>query len=395
MNLRDAKRELAAQATAGNAVLIISGSGIGKSQLVLQDFTTRKEQDEALGISWGLGTIFAATQTPPDLIGFQFKGEREYKMQVAEDAQGAPVFATQKVTITDPSVPLWMLSVPHGKDPGGKPAWMYDRFYLIIDEYGQGEADVKRAMAEIFLNGGTAPWYLPPGSIRVACSNEGTRYGVTKDFDFCIARRSLIKVQGNADIWVEDFANKPYYYQGRQWQTMPVIKAWALTNPTILFEQEPKEQGPWCHPRSLCALDRYLQVKSGFDINKVPTDPVTIEGASGIVGMPATQSIMQHLEYRLNLPPYETVVADPTGTEVPKKADYLMLMAYELAGRTQPQHLGACITYVQRLPKDMAITYITALLRRDYKGMISEPAMQGWIGKNAALLNVIASLTKN
>jgi hypothetical protein len=33
-----------------------------------------------------------------------------------------------------PSVPLWMISTE------GKPAFMYDRFFLLIDEYGQGEA---------------------------------------------------------------------------------------------------------------------------------------------------------------------------------------------------------------------------------------------------------------
>ncbi len=31
------------------------------------------------------------------------------------------------------------------------------------------------------------------------------------------------------------------------------------TNPQIIFEPEPKEQGPWCTPRSLCAADRYIQ----------------------------------------------------------------------------------------------------------------------------------------
>ncbi len=99
----------------------------------------------------------------------------------------------------------------------GKPAFMYDKFFLLIDEYGQGEADVKRAMAEIFLNGGTAPWYLPQGSVRVACSNVGARYGVTKDFDFCIARRTVINITGDADVWLEDFASKPYMHQGREW----------------------------------------------------------------------------------------------------------------------------------------------------------------------------------
>lgn len=379
MNLRDAKRELLSSVQAGNAVLMSSPSGIGKSQMVFQVFQHLKAEGEKVGENWGFGTIFAATQTPPDLIGFQFKGQRTFDM---------PDGSKKEITVTDPSVPLWMISIE------GKPAFMYDKYFLLIDEYGQGEADVKRAVAEIFLNGGTAPWYLPPGSVRVACTNEGARYGVTKDFDFCIARRTQIKITGDVDVWLTDFADKPYVYQGVQWQTMPVIKAWAKQHPETLFESEPKEQGPWCNPRTLCAIDRYLQVREKLTGKIDPADPIMMEVMVGTIGMPATQSIQQHLTFRLQLPSYEDVVGDPPGTPVPSKPDMLMLMAYELAGWTKREHLAQVIQYVQRMPKDMAVTYVSALLRRDYKGFINEPPMQGWISKNAALVSIIASLSQ-
>jgi hypothetical protein len=286
-----------------------------------------------------------------------------------------------------------MLSVPHGDDPGGKPAYMYDKFWLVIEEYGQGEADVKRAMAEIFLNGGTAPWYLPPGSVRIGCTNVGSRYGVTKDFDFCIARRSRINITGDINILLP-FLDKPYEKHGRVWQTMPVMKSWAATHPEIVFEAEPKEQGPWCMPRTLCDADRYLQCVMDENGGAIPTDGGTIETLSGIIGMAATQSLIGHLQFRLELPSYAEIVADPDNTPVPKKADLLLLMAYELAGYTQIPDLAACIKYIQRLPKDMAVTYVSSLLRRDYKNIINTPAMQGWINKNAALVSIIASLSQ-
>jgi len=79
---------------------------------------------------------------------------------------------------------------------------------------------------------------------------------------------------------------------------------------------------------------------------------------------------------------------------LPTKPDLLMLMAYELAGWTKASDLAAVITYVQRMPKDMAVTYVSALLRRDYKGIINEAPMQAWIAKNAALVSIIASLSQ-
>jgi hypothetical protein len=391
MNLRQAGNELLCHVRAGNAAILQSGSGLGKSDLLNQTF--RKVKALEPNVRWGYGKIFAATQTPPDIIGFQFKGEKSYDVVTGDsDPHGNPIVVQKKVTITDPSVPLWMLSLPFDEDPGFKPAFMYDKFFLVIDEYGQGEADVKRAIAEIFLNGGTAPWYLPPGSVRVAATNQGARYGVTKDFDFCIARRSLLNIVGDVDVWVSDFADKPYMHQGRQWQVMPVTKAWALAHPEILFEAEPVKQGAWCNPRTLTAFDRYLQVKAEIEGEIKPDDPMLIEAGEGTIGMPATQSIIQHLQFRLELPSYETVCKDPAGTPVPQKADLLMLMAYELAGLTKKEHLAEVLTYVQRMPKDMAITYINATLRRDYRGLINEPPMQGYIKKNSALLAIIAGL---
>jgi len=114
---------------------------------------------------------------------------------------------------------------------------------------------------------------------------------------------------------------------------------------------------------------------------------------AGTIGMPATTSLVSHLQFRLELPSYDSVVADPAGTPVPNKADMQMLMTYELASYAKPADLGPVITYIQRLPKDMAVTFVSSLLRRDYKQMVNVPAMQAWINKNAALVSVISSLS--
>lgn len=395
MNLHAAQRELRRVTKAGNAVLLLGSSGLGKSSIAIAEFERCKLDGIHNGETWGLGIIFAATQTPPDLIGYQFKGEKDF-------GDGKPV------TVTEPSVPLWMLSQPHAMevvdkngqaslvvDPGGKPAYMYDKFYLIIEEYGQGEGDTKRALAEVFHNGGTAPWYLPAGSIRIGCSNMGARYGVTKDFDFCIARRCQIRVDGDIEILL-NYLDRPYKKQGKTWRTMPVTKAWAATHPEIVFEPEPKDQGPWCMPRTLCDADRYLQICAEEDPNgNIPVDDAHIaETLAGMVGMGAATSIIGHLQFKLSLPSYADVVKDPSGTPVPDRADLKMLMAYELSHHTKKEDLAACITYMQRLPKDMAVTYISSLMRRDYKGLINEPALQGWISKNASLVSVIASMSQ-
>lgn len=352
---------------AGNSVLLRSASGRGKSDFVKWLF--KHMQKKHPGTSWGYQSLFLATQTPPDLIGYVF-GEtasyeaRDYKRSVA-------------------SLPLWMVSTE------GKPAWAYDRFFLFLDEYGQGEPDVKRASAELLLNGGIGPHKLPPLSVRIAATNKGVRYGVTKDFDFCINRRSEIDIQDDLASWL-DWADKPYEHEAKLWNVMPVTKAFAAQHPQILFEDEPKVQGPWCTPRSLCGSDRYLQMIEQ-ELGKLdPNDTAVGEGVAGKIGVPSAGALMGWLRFRLDLPQYADVIADPTGTDIPERPDMKMLMAYEMAARTDKAGLPAVITYMQRMPKDLAVTYILALVRRE-KTMIIEPALAQWTAKNATLLALVTA----
>ena len=388
LTLAQAERAVLLNTAAGNATLIQSPSGYGKSTMLMQAFEKLRSRNEQQGKRTGLGIIFAATQTPPDLIGLPWKGERSFKLP---DGVTNPKDGSDHVTftVTDPSYPLWMLDVYTGQ-----PAVMFDQFVLIIEEYGQGEPETKRAMAEIFLNGGTAPFYLPKGSARWACTNTGSRYGVTKDFLFAIARRTVIDIAPDVDALVDHW-DKPYRCQGRTWQVSPVWKAWAKTaGSSVIFEKEPKEDNPWCNPRTMCSADRTYQLlveeNGGNDL--APQDPLFLELFTGTIGAPATQSCAQFLEFRTQLPSYSDVVADPTGTPVPVKGDLQMLMSYEMANRTQAEHLGQALTYMSRLNKDMGITYISALLRRDYKNIINQPAMQAWIQKNSAAVSIVASL---
>lgn len=383
LNLQQAQRALLVNTRAGNATVVRSPSGYGKSTMMMQAYEQLKYENIKRGLTTGLGIIFAATQTPPDLIGLAWKGERTFTLANGEEVT---------YTVTDPSYPLWMLDIFTGK-----PAVMFNQFVLIIEEYGQGEPETKRALAEIFLNGGTPPFYLPKGSARWACTNSGSRYGVTKDFLFAIARRTVIDIAQDVDILVEHW-DKPYKFQGREWIMSSVWKAWAKTSgSSVIFEQEPKEDGPWCNPRTMSAADRAYQCLNEDNNNTPvnPNNPMLLELFQGTIGTPATTSAIQHLQFRTQLPSYEDVISNPTGTPTPNRGDLQMLMTYEMASQTKPDHLAEVLAYISRLNKDMSITYISAILRKDYKNVINLPAMQAWVHKNSSVVAIVASLAAN
>lgn len=397
MNLRTAFKQIMADMIAGNASILTGPPGFGKTdltaKLAMAWLKHVKAQDATARV--GFSCFFMATQTPIGFTGLPWKGVKEFKHPITG--------AALSYTVTDPAIPQWYMATDL-ESGETRPANLFDSVFLAIEEWGQGSPETKRAGAEVLRIGGTPPFFLPTGkfpSPRLACSNTDARDGVTKEFDFIIGRRASRNITGDVDIWIEDFADKPYTWAGRKWEVLPVTKAWAKQDGgKTLFEAKPERQGPWCNPRSLTMADRYVQTITELCNGETPVKESSfVEGLEGYIGMGATVSYCSHLQFALDLPSYETVVADPDNTLVPNKADLQMLMAYQLAGRCKVEHLPQVIRYMTkggtpRMPQDMAVTFVSSLLRRDYKTMVNEPAMQAWIAKNAHLVSIIASLSQ-
>ena len=385
MNLLQVPKQLSRNFRAGIATRLVGDSGMGKSSIVLQTFWKWHAEGAAIGRKRGLIIVFAATMSPIEDMGIPFKGTRTFVL---------PDGTTREMTVTDPTVPLWCMTIL----PEVKPAMCWDDVMLFVDEIDKAGPDTSRGLSEIMLSGKNGYWSLGENSVRVSAANEGGRYGSQKRFDFEISRVSHIKVDGNIDVTV-DHLDKPYVWAGTQWQTMPVTKMWAKGHSEIVFAGPPKDQGPWCNPRTMCSYDRYLQEVMADNNGVLPLQDkdelaAMAEMGAGMIGMSATSSFIATLQFKLELPQYEDVIKDPTGTPIPKKADLLLLMAYELAGRTQPAHIAEVLQYVGRMPSGMTTTFAQALLRRDYKNLINLPPMQAWVQKNSAIISVMEALSR-
>lgn len=374
MHIREIVKHTKADFAAGNSVLWKGPPGWAKTAVSLELYAQLVA--DAPNEKIGLCRVFMATQQDVDATGLPWKSEIECN--------------GKKFTITDPAMPRWYITSE------GKPACEYDRVLLVMEEWGQGSAETKRAFASVMLEKGVPGFYLPAGSYVLALTNVDASDGITKEFDFVIGRRSEYTVTPDVTVFLEDFASKPYQYGGKEWTVSPLMCAFARQRVETFFESKPKVQGPWCNPRSACAADRYMQVLAAQNNGVIPINDGGFQaGLEGKIGAPATASLMEFCEFQINLPKYEDVVADPSGTMIPKSADQIMLMAYGLAGRTQKEHLGPCIEYMSRkeMPKDMQITYVQALLRRD-PHLAYEDAMQAWVAKNASLVTIVGSLVK-
>jgi hypothetical protein len=346
-----------------------SSPGRGKSEFVRDLIPYLSKRD---GEEWGFTTAFLATYSPTDLMGYMVPT----KITNPDGTQGlASVFTT----------PAWMMTAPSKEYPHGRHINTFKRGIVFLDEFGQADGDTKKAAAELMLNGRVGSHQLHPGIAVIAASNgKGDRSGVTKDFDFLINRQCQIEITDDLASW-QDWATKH--------DVMPLTVAFATQNPQIVFaEGVPPEQGPWTTPRSLVMADALLQRKAARNGGVVPDKAEVVEQVRGIMGAGAAQ-YFAFVKLEREMPKYEAIVKDPQGAKLPSKPDAQMLVCYSLAHQIKPADSKPIVEYIERLPKEFAVTFATTACKRQ-PSLLAQPAFDQWARKNSALMAAIALTQK-
>lgn len=359
MHFNALKRIMPALLDSGVSLELISAPGRGKSEFVEQTFQTMSARDVSQGKQpWGFASMFLATQTPPDLIGYIFKGEMPGK-------------DGEKIATSEPTLPGWMITRE------GKPVWEHERGILFLDEFGQGQADVKAAAAELLLNKRLGRHQLPKGWSVISASNRmSDRSAVTKSLDFVINRRQEIHITDDLQSW-EDWAFKA--------GVEPLFISFAHQYPNVVFsEGVPDKQGPWCTPRSLVMLSRQLHGLRDEE-GKIPTDAVATELAGGLIGQAAAAQLFAHVKLGHEMPSLETILKEPKKAKVADKPDANILITYNLAARVDKDNADPIITYMERLPKEFAVTFAKAACRR-MPELVFTKAFEAWSDRNASLM---------
>jgi hypothetical protein len=338
---------------AGISVELISCAGVGKSDKILQ---LRQQLSERDGFEWGYAEMFLATMTPSDLLG--------YLMPETKIIDG------KEVRVSSWTLPLWKQT----KD--GKPLSAYRRGILFLDEYGQGEGDVKRGSSQLLLKGEVGPHKLDDGWVIVAASNRSSdRSGVTKSFDFVINRRAELHIVPDVDSWVE-WANTA--------GVSPTTITFARKNPHIVFDGKvPEKQGPWCTPRSLVMADKMIRAMSSQ--GDISENMLAMKTVISLIGEAAARQYFVFLKLETEVPDVEDIVADPNKVKVPDKIDVQMLTAYHLAHMVKLDTLAPIAKYMERFDQEFGVTFLKAAVERD-KTLARSPVFLDWCKKNSALM---------
>lgn len=343
-----------------------SPPGRGKSDFVEELVQKLSKRD---GFEWGLAKAFLGTYTPSDLLGYMVPTR-------LKNADGTDYLAS---TFT---VPPWMITTPTPEYPQGRHINTYKRGIVFLDEFSQAEGDVKKAAAPLKLSGEIGPHKLHKGIAVISAGNgKKHRSGVTKDYDFVINREDQIEITDDLPSWLDWAACH---------NVSSVAMAFAQQNPQIVFSEDvPKEQGPWTTPRSLVMADKLMLHKSKRNGGKMPDDASTVEQIQGIMGAGAGQ-FFAFVKLDREMPKYEEIIKDPAHVKVPSKPDAMMLTCYSLAHQIKPVDAAQVITYMERLPKEFAVTFATTACRRQPQ-LVATPAFSKWAKENSGLMAAITT----
>jgi len=352
-----------------------SGPGVGKTDTV---GASGVDMARALDEPFGMTSLMPASMQSPDVRGFMIP-------RIVEKG-------TRPISVF--SVPPWVpghtntvIFMPDGEIlyPPHDPSVIIPRFGVVyLDEFGQGEDDTKKALAELLLHGQVGDDRLPVGWRVLAASNRmKDRSGVLRPLAFITNRRGVLNIEGNPETW-SDWANGLPEDRRLHYMTL----SFARQQPHLVFQDEvPPGDDPYCTPRSLVMMDRQLMaLRTDEEIrrNLVPTDAVAKEVAAGLIGGPTASQYFVHVRYADELPTIEAIMRDPERAKLPEKRDAQMVCALMLTGYVERRTLENIVAYMSRLSTEMQVLAVKTMTRHTEKGALlaSNPVYRDWLIKN-------------
>lgn len=338
----------------GKCFYLKSAPGRGKTSTVLNavDVIAR-----ATGKTIGINVISGPLLNPPDSIGFGYLDRKEEFTEM--------LF----------SKPFWW------RTRDGKKLEEYDGGIIFVDEADKMDVDIKKCIGEAALSGRLGPHDLPPGwVVWMAGNREGDRSGSTRELDHLINRRFEVDIKDDFSAW-------------EAWALKNNISSETITfaqqNPHIVFPDKlPERQGPFCTPRSLAATDEVIKAFADPE-GKVPTEGSIVSYVAGGIGEAAAAQLFAFFRLGQEMEPLDKIIAEPTSARIPEKPDAQMLVCYSLAARVSNDNADPIIKYIERMPKEFALTFARAACNRDYKLAIT-PAFRAWTSRNSTLMTAIS-----
>lgn len=353
MNIKDAARSMEVSFAAGKAFKLNGAPGIGKSEIAHQVAMQRRAKYGR----YFYRVVNVATLNLGSTIGFV----------VPQDVNlNGKTFKRGRYTY-----PEYFFD-----EASNEPAFLFERGMIVLEEWGQGGGEIKRALATLIHERRTGEYKLPGKFDIVILSNRPEdRSGVSKEFDFLINRWNEVTLEAELEPLVGHYLDI-----GVSESTI----AFLVQNPvTVLGSKVPEKQGPWCTPRSLVGADNFVRaaLAEGWSVD----DPLMTENLQGIIGTGAVAQYMAFLRLHDKLAKWDDIIRDPRKALMPTQPDALMLTVYALAARVDQKTVKPVIEYMRRAPEAFAVTFVKAAIKK-MPAIIQTREFGEWCRANVVML---------
>lgn len=343
---------------AGIAPLFIGKPGIGKTEIVT---TAVKELAAELDEHVHIRFLHAAGMAETDVRGYLIPVD-----SAVPPLPGREATSTKYAAFTKPE--FWA------------DVEKYPRGILFLDELLQANPEVQKALAPLILEGRIGEYILPPGWRVVAAGNgieDGAGAGAMLTH---VTNRVCVVnvVSPEVSAWAAWAAENHVPFE---------LIAFAQLRPTLVFNTDVPDEpnAPYCTARSLTRLGDLSKHYPG-GLRRMVEEPVGRAMVAGMVGDGAAAELSAVVRVAINLPSFEQVVANPTGTPVPTELDKVYSMVIMVAMRADASNADAVMTYLSRFDANHALTGVIAMVRRDVT-LLQNAQMSTWIMGNRGILD--------
>lgn len=238
---------------------------------------------------------------------------------------------------------------------------------IMADEWTKGSKEVKNMTLPMFLERRLGSIKFHPDS-RVFATGNMSSDGVGDSIQ-AHQRNRFVNVRmrkPSADEWINNFAANAGIH--------PVVIAFVHQFPQVLqsYLNDPqgenkyifnpkKAQDAFVAPRSLEFASDALKTKH---LKDEATLMAQLVGAIGSVG---AGDLMSFVNIDEQLPPFATIVADPTGTAMPANATNRLLLMYNIIHRVEKDTLAAILPFIDRMENELQGLFLNRMLTMESK----------------------------
>ena len=358
MHLLDLTKQAVNLYESGTAVHLIGPPGIGKTDVTSNEFKAVLEAH--YGEKFGFCDLMVPTIDAPDLRGFLIP---------TKDKEGHPTsFFTRPAVIPSEE---YLREFPRG--------------IMLLDECNQADQLTQKALAPVKLKKRFGEHVLPDGWIVMSARNrmeDGS--GVGKALKHLVNRERTLQIQANIyawSIWAEER------------KVHPMLIAFAKAFPgVVMVDKVPKEDGPYCTPRSYMSAAKLIARAAGVDDKgepnmKIPNDGIMMQLVAGDIGDQAVAELFAYLKVADELPTVEEILAAPSTCKCPKELSAAYAAVQMCVHFAKPDNIDKLWTFAERFPKELQVTTCRSLVERGGGMLLNSPKLNNWIMANKTLIN--------